>query len=82
MVLYIKLGDGNNQLLPQSDIGGGEVYPQFNNNVMGDPPMDDSIYNDMIVDVRGDDMIPSDYHQSNVSQDFDTGRYYETKKKK
>lgn len=78
-------GSNDNLSLPQSDIGGGEVYPQFNNNVMGDPPMDDSIYNDMMVDVRGGDnnsMVPSDYHQSNVSQDFDTGRYYETKKKK
>lgn len=69
--------------LPQNDIGGGEVEPQFNNQVMGEPPMDDPIYDDMMVDVRGDDnMISSDYYQSDVSQDFDTGRYYETKRKK
>ena len=42
----------------------------------------DDIYNDMMIDVRGDDIIPSDYYQSDVSQDFDTGRYYETKRKK
>jgi len=68
--------------LPQNDMGGGEVYPEFNNQIMGEPPMDDQIYNDMMVDVRGDGMIPSDYHQSDVSQDFDYGRYYETKGKK
>jgi len=68
--------------LPQSDIGGGEVEPQFNNQVMGDPPMDDPIYDNMMKDVRGDNMIPSDYYQSNTSQDFDTGRYYETKGRK
>jgi len=60
------------------------VEPQFNNQVMGSPPMDDPIYDDMIKDVRGDsnNMIPSDYYQSDPSQDFDTGRYYETKGKK
>jgi len=68
--------------LPQSDIGGGEVHPQFNNQNMGSLPMDDDIYNDMMVDVRGKDDSSKDsgYHQSNTSQDFDTGRYYETKK--
>jgi len=76
--------------LPQNDIGGGEVGPQFNNQNMGSPPMNDSIYDDMMVDVRGNDTtdntidntIDSGYHQSDVSQDFDTGRYYETRKKK
>ena len=66
--------------LPQSDIGGGEIHPQFNNNTMGKPPMDDVTYDSMMTDVRGDDMS-SDYYQSDVSQDFDTGRNYETKKK-
>jgi len=75
--------DNDTSHLPQNDIGGGEVEPQFNNQVMGEPPMDDPIYDDMMKDVRGgDDMIPSNYHQSDVSQDFDTGRYYETKRKK
>jgi len=78
--------DNNNnpdENLPQSDIGGGEIEPQFNNQIMGNPPMDDPIYDDMMIDVRGDDnMIPSDYFQSDVSQDFDYGRYYETKGKK
>lgn len=68
--------------LPQSDIGGGEVEPQFNNQTMGSPPMDDPIYDDMMTDVRGDGMIPSDYFQSDVSQDFEYGRNYETKGKK
>jgi len=66
------------QQLPQNDIGGGEVYPDFDNDVMGSPPMDDEIYNDMMIDVRGNDgMIPSDYEQSDVSQDFEYGRDYE-----
>ena len=65
--------------LPQSDIGGGEIHPQFNNNTMGKPPMDDVTYDSMMTDVRGDDMS-SDYYQSDVSQDFDTGRNYATKK--
>jgi len=78
-----NVGDDNStENLPQSDIGGGEVEPQFNNQVMSAPPMDDPIYNDMMKDVRGDDIIPTDYHQSDVSQDFDTGRYYETKRNK
>ena len=78
-----KLDDNSEENLPQSDIGGGEVEPQFNNQVTGNPPMDDSIYDDMMIDVRGDDnMIPSDYFQSDVSQDFDYGRNYETKGKK
>jgi len=68
--------------LPQSDIGGGEVEPQFNNQTMGSPPMDDPIYDDMMTDVRGDGMIPSDYFQSDVSQDFEYGRNYGTKGKK
>jgi len=63
--------------LPQNDIGGGEVYPKFNNQIMGEPPMDNPIYDDMIQDVRGDGMIPSDYHQSDPSQDWETGRNYE-----
>jgi len=65
------------ELPPQDDIGGGEVYPEFNNFTMGEPPMDDTIYDDMMIDVRGDGMIPSDYEQSDVSQDFEYGRDYE-----
>jgi len=65
------------ELPPQDDIGGGEVYPEFNNFTMGSPPMDDAIYDDMMIDVRGDGMIPSDYEQSDVSQDFEYGRDYE-----
>ncbi len=77
-----KVDEKPNENLPQNDMGGGEVYPEFNNQTMGSPPMDDSIYNDMMIDVRGDEMIPSDFHQSDVAQDFETGRYYETRKKK
>lgn len=62
---------------PQDDIGGGEVSPEFDNFTMGSPPMDDAIYDDMMIDVRGDGMIPSDYEQSDVSQDFEYGRDYE-----
>jgi len=77
-----KLDENPEENLPQSDIGGGEVEPQFNNQSMGNPPNENEIYDDMVVDVRGDDMLPSNYHQSDVSQDFDTGRYYETKKRR
>jgi len=61
---------------PQDDIGGGEI-PEFDNFTMGGPPMDDAIYDDMMIDVRGDGIIPSDYEQSDVSQDFNYGRDYE-----
>ena len=62
--------------LPTADIGGG---PVFDNQVMGSPPMDDPIYNSMMVDVRGggNPFVPSNYYQSNQSQDWNTGRYYE-----
>ncbi len=68
------------QQLPQRDIGGGELPdPQFNNEIMGAPPMDDDIYNDMMIDVRGDskDVFPTAKSYSNTSQDFETGRDYE-----
>jgi hypothetical protein len=52
--------------------------PQFNNQTMGNTPMDDPMYDDMIKNVRGP---PSDFHQSDVSQDFNFGRNYETRKK-
>jgi len=77
-----KLDEEPDENLPQSDIGGGEIQPQFNNQTMGNPPMDDDIYNEMMTDVRGDGMIPSNYFQSDVSQDFEHGRNYETKGKK
>jgi len=38
--------------------------------------------NSLGLNVRGDGMVPSDYHQSDVSQDFGIGRNYETKGKK
>lgn len=67
----------NKEKPPISDIGGGEV-PQFNNQGMGDTPMDDSTFDSMMTDVRGKSkMKPSDYHQSNQSQDWETGRNYE-----
>jgi len=58
-------------------MGGGEVEPQFNNNTMGSPPMDDDIYNDMMVDVRGDGnpFVPTDYKRSNQSQNWESGEY-------
>jgi len=65
--------------LPQNDIGGGEVYPEFNNQVMGSPPMDDSIYDDMMIDVRGDSKDVYQYEESysDTSQDYNYGRDYE-----
>ena len=41
--------------------------------------MDDSIYDDMMIDVRGDskDVFPNAKSYSNASQDWQTGRDYE-----
>ena len=62
------------QLPPHSDIGGGEIFPEFNNQTMGDPPMDNPIYDSM---ARFPREVPSNYHQSNQSQDWKIGRDYE-----
>lgn len=73
-----NMGMGN-QSLPQNDMGGGEVGPQFNNQNMGSPPMNDDIYNSMAQDMRGPQspFVPSNYKRGNQSQDFQTGRNYE-----
>jgi len=65
-----------NQYLPTADIGGG---PVFNDQVMGSPPMDDPIYDSMMMDVRGsgNPFVPTNYYRSNQSQDWNTGRNYE-----
>jgi len=63
------------ELKPTADIGGG---PIFNDQVMGSPPMDDPIYDNMMNDVRGSSKtIPTNYRRSNQSQDWNTGRSYE-----
>jgi len=69
------------QLPPYSDMGGGEIYPEFNNQNVGEPPMDNSIYDSMARYPRGK-FVPSNFHQSNQSQDWKTGREYETRRKK
>ena len=71
-----NLTTNHNRLLPTADIGGG---PVFNNQVMGEPPMDNPIYDSMMVDVRGtgNPFVPSKFRQSNQSQDWDYGRDYE-----
>ena len=74
------------ELPPNSDMGGGEIHPVFNNQIMGSPPMDNPIYDSMATDPRGENAIPhpddipfvpSNYHQSNQSQDWGWGRDYE-----
>jgi hypothetical protein len=71
------------QLPPNSDMGGGEIYPQFDNQVMGSPPMDNPIYDSMMRDVRGppgptgNPFVASNFRQSNQSQDWNYGRNYE-----
>ncbi len=76
------------QLPPNSDIGGGEIYPEFNNQNVGSPPMDNPIYDSMMRDVRGggggssngnggNPFVPTNYRQSNQSQDWNWGRDYE-----
>ena len=64
----------NNMNLPQHDLGGGQV-PQFNNQNVGGPPMDNPIYDDMAKDVRGD--IQNKYKRGDQSQDWQFGRDYE-----
>jgi len=65
----------DNMNLPQHDIGGGQIPPQFNNQRMGSPPMDNPIYDDMARDVRGD--IQNKYKRGDQSQDWQFGRDYE-----
>lgn len=71
------------QLPPYSDMGGGEIFPEFNNQNMGSPPMDNSIYDSMARYPRGapSSFVPTNFHQSNQSQDWNFGRQYETKRK-
>ena len=71
-------GDKNNQnfqenmMLPQHDIGGGPIYPDFTSGTTS-PPMDMAIYNDMIQDVRGD--LNNSYKRGNQSQAWNIGEY-------
>jgi len=69
------------QLPPYSDMGGGEL-PQFNNQVMGSPPMDNPIYDSMARFPRDTPFVPGTFQQSKQSQDWNFGRNYETRKKK
>jgi len=59
------------------DLGGGEVYPHFNNQNVGSPPMDNPIYDSMARNIRGDPFVPTNYRRSNQSQDWNYGRDYE-----
>lgn len=70
------------QLPPYSDMGGGEIYPEFNNQVMGSPPMDNGIYNSMSIYPRGAPFVTTNFRQSIPNQDWNFGRNYETRKKK
>lgn len=78
---------------PYADIGGGQVnpneqimgYPNFNNQNVGSPPMDNPIYDSMARDIRGPPVIkgstflPNRSHAqpSNKSQSWNIGRDYE-----
>ncbi len=46
---------------------------------MGSPPMDNPTYDSMMRDVRGtgNPFTPTNYRQSNQSQDWNYGRNYE-----
>ncbi len=59
------------------DLGGGEVYPHFNNQNVGSPPMDNPIYDSMARNIRGDPFVPTNYRRSNQSHDWNYGRDYE-----
>ena len=85
----INKAEGNNdsteetlQLPPYSDMGGGEIYPEFNNQNVGSPPMDNPIYDSMARFPRDTPFVPTTFHQSNQSQAWNIGRNYETRKKK
>ncbi len=65
----------NNMNLPENDTGGGQTANNWDNQRMGSPPMDEKIYNDMIVDVRGD--LQNSYKRNPQNQDYGTGRNYE-----
>jgi len=69
-----KTADG--AYLPTADIGGG---PVFNDQVMGSPPNDNPIYDSMMRDVRGsgNPFVPTNFRQSNQSQDWNWGKDYE-----
>lgn len=68
-----------NTQLPQNDMGGGPLPPQFNNQNVGNPPMDENIYNDMMIDPRGSQnpFKPTNYRRSGQNQDYNYGRNYE-----
>jgi hypothetical protein len=65
----------SNMNLPENDTGGGQTANNFDNQNAGSPPMDESIYNDMMIDVRGD--LQNNYKRSSQNQDYNTGRNYE-----
>lgn len=67
--------DDSSQQLPQNNID--EAYPQFNNQVMGNTPMENPIYDDMATYPRGSPFVFSNFNQSNTSQDWNYGRNYE-----
>jgi len=70
-----------NMNLPQMDIGGGPIPPQFNNQNVGSPPMDNPIYDSMAQDIRGtqNPFKPTNYRKDlKQNQDYEnTGRDYE-----
>ena len=71
-------GSGATGLPYPGDMGGGEVYPQFDNQSMGSPPMDNPTYDSMMIDIRGNNpFVPTNYRQSNQSQDWNYGRNYQ-----
>lgn len=64
----------NNMNLPQNDMGGGEPN-NWDNQRMGNPPQAEAIYNDMMINVRGD--LQNAYKRNPQNQDYNTGRNYE-----
>jgi hypothetical protein len=61
--------------LPENDTGGGQTANNWDNQNVGSPPMDEAIYNDMMIDVRGD--LQNNYKRNPQNQDYGTGRNYE-----
>jgi len=67
----------DNMNLPQHDEGGGPIAENWDNQNVGSPPMDNSIYDSMAIDIRGSGDLQNNYKRNPQNQDYQTGRNYE-----
>jgi hypothetical protein len=64
---------GENPQQDYVDNGGGEIPYSWDNQNVGSPPMDESIYNSMMISPRGD--FQNNYKRGNQSQMWNIGDY-------